>query len=109
VVAGVTRTYLATKAPHYNGRGEIADIIGISRDITDRKQAERELQLRDRAIQAVTQGILIADPDQPSNPIIHTSPQLLEATCTPTSKWRYADGWRVIESYSDSSCLEWTN
>jgi two-component system, cell cycle sensor histidine kinase and response regulator CckA len=78
--AGVTRTYLATKAPYHNGQGEIAGVIGISRDITDRKQAERELQLRDRAIQAVTQGILITDPGHPNNPIIYASPGFTRLT-----------------------------
>src|SRR5437588_459525 len=37
--AGVTRTYLATKAPYRDGRGEVIGIVGISRDITYRKKA----------------------------------------------------------------------
>jgi two-component system, cell cycle sensor histidine kinase and response regulator CckA len=68
--AGVTRTFLATKAPYRDADGSIIGVIGISRDITDRKQAEADLSLRDRAIQAVTQGIIITDPNQPDNPII---------------------------------------
>jgi PAS domain S-box-containing protein len=38
--AGVTRTYLATKGVYRNPRGEPVGLIGISRDITERKQAE---------------------------------------------------------------------
>jgi PAS domain S-box-containing protein len=45
------------------------------RDITVRKRAERELRLRDRAIQAVSQGIIITDPCKPDNPNIYTSPR----------------------------------
>ena len=50
------------------------------RDITVRKRAERELRLRDRAIQAVSQGIIITDPCKPDNPIIYTSPGFTRLT-----------------------------
>ncbi len=49
-------------------------IMGVAHDISDRKRAEGELRMRDRAIQAVTQGILITDPLLPDNPIIFVSP-----------------------------------
>jgi two-component system cell cycle sensor histidine kinase/response regulator CckA len=42
--AGITRTYLATKAPYRNERGEIVGLVGISRDISDRKRAEARLR-----------------------------------------------------------------
>ncbi len=38
--AGATRTYLATKAPYRDHRGEIIGLIGISRDITEKKKLE---------------------------------------------------------------------
>jgi PAS domain S-box-containing protein len=41
--AGVTRTYLATKAPYRDARGEVVGVIGVSRDITDHKRAEESL------------------------------------------------------------------
>lgn len=47
---------------------------GVVRDITEQFQREQELILRDRAIQAVSQGIFITDPSQPDNPIIYASP-----------------------------------
>src|SRR5690606_24917575 len=72
--AGVTRIYSATKSPYRNAAGDVIGVIGISRDITDRILAEKELQLRDRAIQAVSQGIVIVDPHQPDMPIIYASP-----------------------------------
>jgi len=44
-----------------------------ARDVTAQQQAERTLHLQDRAIQAVSQGILITDPKLPDNPIIYVS------------------------------------
>lgn len=49
-------------------------IYASARDTTEKRQAEAELRLRDRAIQAVVQGILITDPNQPDNPIVYASP-----------------------------------
>lgn len=43
-VGGVTRTYLATKTPHRDHQGKIIGIIGLTQDITDRKQAEEEMR-----------------------------------------------------------------
>jgi len=48
--------------------------FGTGTDIHDLKQAEEALRLRDRAMQAVTQGILITDPNQSDNPIVYASP-----------------------------------
>lgn len=42
--AGVTRTYLAMKAPYRNSQGEVIGLVGVSRDITERKQVESELR-----------------------------------------------------------------
>ncbi len=41
---GVARTLLSTKAPYRNPQGEIAGVLGIRRDITERKRAEEALQ-----------------------------------------------------------------
>jgi PAS domain S-box-containing protein len=41
--AGVTRDYHATKAPFRDRDGNVIGMLGISRDVTDRKQAERRL------------------------------------------------------------------
>jgi len=58
--AGVSRTYLSTKGPYRDEEGKIIGLIGISRDITGRKQAdeerrdllEREKELRAAAVEA---------------------------------------------------------
>jgi PAS domain S-box-containing protein len=39
------RTYLATKAPYHNQAGEVIGLIGISNDISDRVQLERDREL----------------------------------------------------------------
>src|SRR5918994_4667409 len=43
-------------------------------NITERKQAEEALRLRDRAITASSNGIVITAPNQPDNPIIYVNP-----------------------------------
>ncbi|MDX2263251.1 MAG: PAS domain S-box protein [Gemmatimonadales bacterium] len=54
-------------------QGQPHRVIGTCQDTTDRKQAEELLRLRERAIQAVSQGILVTDPNQPGNPIVFAS------------------------------------
>jgi PAS domain S-box-containing protein len=39
-----TRTFLSTKSPYRDEHGSVIGLIGVSTDITDRKQTERELQ-----------------------------------------------------------------
>ncbi|MFL5947894.1 MAG: SpoIIE family protein phosphatase [Gaiellaceae bacterium] len=39
-VDGSERIFLSAKSPYFDGRGKVAGIIGIARDITERKRAE---------------------------------------------------------------------
>ena len=50
---GQTRTFLATKAPYIDERGAIAGIIGISRDITAQKLAEKQLAESEALLSAI--------------------------------------------------------
>lgn len=50
------RLYLSSKAPWYDATGEIVGLIGVSRDITERKHAEDALQSADRQ-----KALLLAD------------------------------------------------
>ncbi len=56
---GITRTFLANKSPYYDGNGNIIGVVGISRDITDRKLDEARIaaqaDLIDRARDAIYQ------------------------------------------------------
>jgi PAS domain S-box-containing protein len=63
-VLGETRIFLSTKAPHRDHQGRIIGIIGIARDITERKQAEEQFQRQRNALfqseKLATMGQLLA-------------------------------------------------
>ncbi len=54
--------------------GAAGRIAGTAQDVTDRYQAEQGLRLRDRAIRAASQGIVITDSKHPDDPIVYASP-----------------------------------
>src|SRR5262249_12424703 len=56
--AGVTRTYLSTKGPYRDAQGSILGVIGISRDITERKQAEGRVRL---VVESAPSGMVMID------------------------------------------------
>jgi PAS domain S-box-containing protein len=56
------------------GEGEITYIVASLRDITARKQSEESLRLRERAIAASSNGIIITDTRQPNQPVIYVNP-----------------------------------
>ena len=58
---GNTATYFSTKLPLRNEQGEIYALVGISTDITERKQAEESLKLAARVFGEAHEGILITD------------------------------------------------
>jgi PAS domain S-box-containing protein len=69
------RTYIAR-----DGDGRPTRAVGALTDVTRRRRAEAELVLRDRAIQSLTEGIMITDPRQEDNPMIYASPGLSRIT-----------------------------
>lgn len=66
--------------PLHDAEGNFIGTISIAQDVTDRREAEAAILLRDRAMQAVTQGIIITDPSLPDNPIVYVSPSFEELT-----------------------------
>jgi len=55
-------------------QGRPARVAGTAQDVTDQMRAAETLRLRDRAIGAATQGIVICDPHLPDCPITYASP-----------------------------------
>lgn len=62
---GVPRTFGVTKRPFRDADGNIAGVIGISRDISDRKRAEAILHEREQLLAHVTEaaqvGLVVVD------------------------------------------------
>ena len=59
--------------PLYDDNGVFQGALSLFQDVTHRKESDEALHIRDRAIQAVRQGILIADARQHDQPTIYTS------------------------------------
>jgi PAS domain S-box-containing protein len=64
----------ARVTPITDAAGVPVGILGLAHDISDRKRAEAQVRLLDRAVQAVTSGIVISDAHQPDHPILFCSP-----------------------------------
>jgi two-component system, cell cycle sensor histidine kinase and response regulator CckA len=64
----------------HDSLGRHIGFANITRDISKRKQAEEMLELRDRAIESLVQGLCITDPGQPDNPIIYVNDSFLRTT-----------------------------
>ncbi len=53
--------------------GQAIQMLGGMKDLSEQRRMEQWLLLRDRAIQQVSQGIVICDARQPDNPVIFAS------------------------------------
>ena len=60
--------------PHYDTENKIQGAIVCVRDMTKQRLAEDTLRLRDRAVEACNNGIVITDSRQEDNPIIYANP-----------------------------------
>jgi len=74
LLGGEPRSLQCVLFPLLNAGGLPYALCGITTDVTERKDAEAALLLRDRAMQAATQGIVISDPRQANHPVIYASP-----------------------------------
>jgi PAS domain S-box-containing protein len=57
----------------YDEAGHAYRVMGVTMDISERRRIEEQSRLRDRALEAVSQGIVITDRELPDNPIIYTN------------------------------------
>ncbi|MBP3956737.1 PAS domain S-box protein [Gemmata sp. G18] len=73
----------ATITNVHDSMGRHIGFAYVTRDISARKQAEQVLQLRDRAIESLIQGLCITDPTRPDNPIIYVNDSFLRSPVTP--------------------------
>lgn len=95
-IDGVTRTFLTTKAPYRDGAGNVIGVVGIARDMTERKRAESEIQRHRDDLQQILDAVpvQIAYKDT-NNRIIRANRCLAESlgaspqdlADTPASKW----------------------
>jgi PAS domain S-box-containing protein len=51
--AGVTRTYLTTKAPFFGPDGEIAGVIGVSQDVSESRAADEARRRQNEVLQTI--------------------------------------------------------
>lgn len=84
---GVEHWLSTTKVPLYDSRGEVIGLVGINRDITEAKRASDTLrqvaeqnQLLAQAVEAASDGVVIADATQPDNPVIYANPAFTRIT-----------------------------
>ncbi len=68
---GSAKWLLTTKVPLQDYQGNIAGIVGIARDITKRKQAEKHLLQLEKAVETMPLGVTITDLD---GKILYTNP-----------------------------------
>ncbi len=92
--AGVTRTYLSTKGPYRDVRGNVIGLIGISCDITARKLADRRL-LAEHAVTRVLSE---------SADLQVATPKILQALCEGLG-WDVADLWEVDRQGTALRCV----
>ena len=55
-------------------------VVASLRDVSERKRVEESLKLRERAIAASSNGIVITDATQPNNPMIYVNPSFERIT-----------------------------
>jgi len=70
---GTVRWVRDRATPVLDEDGQIVRYDGYMEDITARRQAEKALRLRDRAIAAAAEGISITDPQRPDNPVVYVN------------------------------------
>jgi two-component system cell cycle sensor histidine kinase/response regulator CckA len=75
---GETRWVHVKSEPNFDADGKVRSGSGVMLDITERKNTEEALNLRQRAIEAMTQGLVIVDATAEATPIVYVNPAFEE-------------------------------
>jgi len=60
--------------------GDVVQLVGATRDITDQKEREKQLKSRTRAMEKAPVGITISDPNREDNPLSYVNEYFVEQT-----------------------------
>lgn len=67
--------YFETRySPLWDAEGRPQGTVCVGTDVTERVWAASETRMRDRALEASSNGVIITDPNQEDNPIIYVNP-----------------------------------
>jgi diguanylate cyclase (GGDEF)-like protein/PAS domain S-box-containing protein len=72
--AGLRRWYATTKVPFVDDGGKVVGIVGMSRDVTLRMSSDEAIRLRNRAIEASKDAIIITACREPDYPVSYVNP-----------------------------------
>jgi len=105
--AGVSRTYLTTRAPYRDRFGKIVGLIGINRDVTDSKRAEEELRMLTQRLSLATQvgNIGVWDWDTQTNAIDWDERMFEIYGLAPDTEMNY-ERWRATVTAEDLPVAE---
>jgi len=71
---GIVRWAHLKIEPTFDDAGSVTGANGVILDITERKIAADALHLRERAINALVQGVVITDAREPNHPVVYVNP-----------------------------------
>ena len=60
---GEERVFVSNKFPYRDPDGSIVGVMGVSRDVTSRKERERDLEQYAKIVQTIPESVFIIDPD----------------------------------------------
>ncbi|WP_437806346.1 PAS domain-containing protein [Sorangium sp. So ce1078] len=103
---GAIRTVTTVKSALRGARGEVIGTVGVSRDITDRRRAERDRQLLEQAIGAASQGILVAASAAEELPVTYVNAAYARLSGRPVAELLGASFRRLVDSVADAAASE---